>query len=84
MKLENLSIFSKKKYEDKEVINYEAEIVGEIDLHENERLILMLPPKFSIEENLPSGGLAMDGELAHTKARMTRRRRRSLMKMMRG
>ena len=69
--LENLSIFDKKKYDEKLVTEYEAEIIGEITLHGNERLILMLPPKFSIEENLPTEGLALDGEMAYTKARFT-------------
>ena len=31
----------------------------------------MLPPKFSIEENLPKEGLAMEQEMAYAKARMT-------------
>ena len=35
------------------------------------RLILRLPPKFAIEENLPEEGLALDEELAYAKARMT-------------
>ena len=69
--LEKLSIFDKKKYDDKEVLGYEPEIIGEITLHDNEILILMLPPKFSIEENLPKEGLAMEEEMAYAKARMT-------------
>ena len=50
---------------------YEAEIIGEIELTNNERLILNLPPKFAIEENLPEEGLAMDEELSYAKTRMT-------------
>ena len=69
--LEKLSIFDKKRYDDKEVLEYEPEIKGDITLHNNERLILMLPPKFSIEENLPKEGLAMEEEMAYAKARMT-------------
>ena len=46
------------------VLGYEPEIFGDITLHNNERLILMLPPKFSIEENLPKEGLAMEQEMA--------------------
>ena len=34
-------------------------------------MILRLPPKFAIEENLPEEGLAMDEELAFAKAIMT-------------
>jgi hypothetical protein len=69
--MEKLSIFDKKKYGDKEVFVYEPEIIGEITLQDNERLILMLPPKFSIEENLPKEGLAMEEEMAHAKAIIT-------------
>ena len=71
LKIENLSIFSKKKYDDKEVISYETQVIGEIELSDNERMILRLPPKFSIEENLPAEGLAHDEELATAKTRMT-------------
>ena len=69
--LESLSIFDRKKFDDKVVLGYEPEIIGDITLHDNERLILMLPPKFSIEENLPKEGLAMEQEMAYAKARMT-------------
>ena len=57
--LEKLSIFDRKKFEDKVVLGYEPEIIGDITLHDNERLILMLQPKFSIEENFPVQGLAL-------------------------
>ena len=50
---------------------YEAEIIGDIELIDNERLILNLPPKFAIEEDLPEEGLAMDEEVAYAKTRMT-------------
>ena len=69
--LDNLSIFDKQKYENIEVIEYEAEVIGEVELSNNERLILRLPPKFAIEENLPLEGLALDEELASAKERMT-------------
>ena len=52
-------------------MEYEPEIIGDIELHDNERLILMLPPKFSIEENLPKEGLAMEQEVSYAKTRMT-------------
>ena len=71
LKLENLSIFNKEKFDKKATVEYEPDIIGEITLHDNERLILMLPPNFSIEENLPPGGLALDNEMAFAKARMT-------------
>ena len=69
--LENISVFNSEKYEKKKAKKYEPEIIGEIDLHDNERLILMLPPKFSIEENLPRDGLLIDEEMAYAKTRMT-------------
>ena len=34
-------------------------------------MILRLPPKFSVEENLPTEGLAWEGEMSYAKARMT-------------
>ena len=72
MKLEELSIFSKEKYEEITAIEYETEVIGDdVMLNNNERLILRLPPKFAIEENLPAEGLALDEELAYAKARMT-------------
>ena len=71
LKLENLSIFSKKKFDEKETIEYEVGILGDVTLSNNERLILKLPPKFAVEENLPVEGLALDEELAFAKARMT-------------
>ena len=52
-------------------MKYEPEIIGDIELHDNERLILMLPPKFSIEENLPKDGLVIEEEMSYAKARMT-------------
>ena len=58
--IEKLSIFDKNKYEEIKEIEYEVEIIGEVELTDNERMILRLPPKFAMEENLPAGGLAMD------------------------
>ena len=46
-------------------------MIGDIELTDNERLILRLPPKFSIEENLPPEGLALEEEMANAKCRMT-------------
>ena len=72
--LEELSIFDKEKYDNKKTEEPEPEIIGDIVLHDNERLILMLPPKFSIEENLPTDGLALDNEMSFAKARWTIRK----------
>ena len=69
--LENLSIFNKKKFDDLKTIEYEVDVIGDVILTDNERLILRLPPKFAVEENLPVEGLALDEELSFAKARMT-------------
>ena len=58
LQIENLSIFSKAKYDNKTTVEYEADVLGDIEISDNERLILRLPPKFSVEENLPPEGLA--------------------------
>ena len=60
LNLEKLSIFSKRKYEEIQIVEYETEVIGDIELTDNERLILRLPPKFLIEENLPPEGLALE------------------------
>ena len=59
------------KYDKKVTTGYEPEIIGDITLTENELLILRLPPKFSIEENLPPDGMTHDEEMAYAKTRMT-------------
>ena len=64
MNLEKLSIFDNRKFEEKKVTDYDAEVIGDVELTNNERLILRLPPKFAIEENLPEKGLTLDEELA--------------------
>ena len=69
--MENLSIFSKKRFDDKKTYEYEVETIGEVTLTNNERMILRLPPKFAVEENLPAEGLALDEEMGFAKARMT-------------
>ena len=71
LNLENLSIFDKEKFDAKPIVEYETEVIGELELTNNERLILKLPPNFAIEENLPTEGMAMDEELAYAKARIT-------------
>ena len=69
--LDDLSIFDKDKYSNIEKWDYEVEEIGDVQLSDNERMILGLPPKFAVEENLPVDGLAHDIELAGAKARMT-------------
>ena len=69
--IENLSIFSKTKHDTKPMTMYDADVLGEIVLSDNERMILRLPPKFSVEENFPPEGLAHEEEMANAKTRMT-------------
>ena len=69
--LEGLTIFDKNFFEAVQIWDYEVEIIGDLELSENEKLILKLPPKFAVEENLPEDGLSLDGELSFAKARMT-------------
>ena len=71
LKLERLSIFNKKKYEEKKTVEYDVEIIGKVTLSYNEQQILKLPPKFAVEENLPEEGLDLDKELPYAKARKT-------------
>ena len=52
LKLEGLSIFNKKKYDEKKKIEYDVEIIGGATLGPNEMQILKLPLKFAVEENL--------------------------------
>ena len=74
LKLDKLSVFNRRKYDEIKVIKYETEVIGDEELTENDRIIFRLPPKFSIEENLPAEGLALEGEMANAKCRMTLRK----------
>ena len=65
LKIDSLSIFSKLKYDNKVTTGYEPEVIGDIVLTEIELRILRLPPKFSIEENLPLDGMTHDEEMAY-------------------
>ena len=69
--IEGLSIFSERKFTEIKAWDYEVEVIGDLELSNNERMILRLPPKFAIEENLAEDGLSLDEELAFAKARMT-------------
>ena len=69
--LDSLSIFNKMKFDDKVTTSYEPDIIGDLNLTENELKILRLPPKFSVEENLPPDGMSHDEEMAYAKTRMT-------------
>ena len=59
--MEGLTVFDKKQLEAVQIWDYEVEIIGDLELSENERMILKLPPKFAVEENLPEDGLSLDG-----------------------
>ena len=68
--LEELSIFSKKKYDEIEKKNTEIKVLGDAELEDNERMILGMHPKFSVMQKLPEDALDLDKELAFAKVRM--------------
>ena len=68
--LEELSIFSKKKYDEIEKKNIEIKVLGDAELKDNERMILGMHPKFSVMQKLPEDALDLDKELAFAKVRM--------------
>ena len=68
--LEELSIFSKKKYDEIEKKNIEIKVLGDAELKDNERMILGMHPKFSVMQKLPEDALDLDKELAFSKVRM--------------
>ena len=45
-------------------------MVGDIELDEDERTVLRLNPKFSVNQDLQEGGLEFEQELSYAKARM--------------
>ena len=68
--LESLSIFDKEKFEAVEIVKYEVEIIGELNVSEEEKMALALPPKFSIMEKLPDNDLEMEKETLNAKIRI--------------
>jgi hypothetical protein len=66
----NLSIFDKNKFSEIQPIHYDVKTVGDISLDEDERAILRLHPKFSINQPLQEGNLEFEQEQSYAKVRM--------------
>ena len=66
----NLSIFDKNKFGKITAITYDARVVGKVEVDEDEKAILRMNPKFSINQNLTEGGFEFEQEIAYAKARM--------------
>ena len=66
----NLSVFNKQKYEELKVNKYDVQVIGEVELDDDERAVLSLHNKFSILENLRPGGLDGEQEASIAKLRM--------------
>ena len=62
LNLEKLSIFNKKKFENKAMEENEVEVIVDVQLKDKEKQLLKSPPKFA--------GLTMDEELSYAKSRM--------------
>ena len=67
---EELSVFSKNKYENIEVIEYEVQTVGEVTLSSEEKEVLKLHNKFSVIGKLHKGDLDDEQEASLAKIRM--------------
>ena len=68
--LSRLGVFNPEKFREIKEEEYEIEIIGDIELSENEMKVLKLHPKFAILPRLVEGGLDLDEELANSKLRM--------------
>ena len=66
----NLTIFDKNKFSKIKPTIYDAATVGSIKLDEDEKAVLRLNPKFSLNQNLPEGNLEFEQEVAYAKVRM--------------
>ena len=66
----NLSVFDKNKFSKVTAVTYDARVVGEVEVDEDEKAILRMNPKFSINQNLQEGGFEFEQEQAYAKARM--------------
>ena len=67
---ETLRVLDQDRYDEILQEHYEVLIIGDIELDEDEKNALKLPPKFSIMENLLKGGIEFDQETAFAKLRM--------------
>ena len=66
----DLSVFSKTKYENIEIVEYEVKTVGEVTLSSEEKEVLKLHNKFSVIGNLHKGDLDDEQEASLAKIRM--------------
>ena len=58
--LESLIIFDKNRFVALDIVSYEVEIIGDLQVSEVEKMALALPPKFSIMEKLQNNDLEME------------------------
>ena len=68
-KYASLSIFSKEKYEKLKKEKIEISAIGEVDLDDDEKSLLKLPPKFAVRRRLDSLDMECDLEMGHAKTR---------------
>jgi hypothetical protein len=66
----SLSIFDKNKFSRIETESYDVTTVGDINLDDEEKAILRLHPKFSLNQDLQKGNLEFEQELSYAKVRM--------------
>ena len=65
-----LRIFDQEEFDKILIESYEVLVIGDIEIDDDERNALKLPPKFSLMEDLVKGGLEFDQEAAFAKIRM--------------
>ena len=75
----NLSIFSRTKFDEVIVDDYEIKCLGELNLHENEKKVLKLHTKFVVMKRLDETEMKIEQELSYTKARFSLREREEKM-----
>ena len=66
----NLSVFDKNRFSKVTAVTYDARVDGEVEVDEDEKAILRMNPKCSINQNLTEGGFEFEQEQAYAKARM--------------
>ena len=71
-----LSVFNGEKFENIKCDEITITIVGDINVDEDEKAAMRLPPKFSMMQKLEKNGLAYEQEAAYAKLRMELRKER--------
>ena len=66
----SLSIFDQEAFDNILKESYEVLVIGDLEIDDDERSALKLPPKFSVMEDLAKGGIDFDQEAAFAKIRM--------------